>query len=84
MEEKSERLRSFCSGDDVLRDFYQTSVQFLTQMSRSTARMPVAAVKAQRDVERIVKIEERMLSEQDQSMVLFYLLQIARLCGENG
>ena len=41
-------------------------------------------LRALRDVERIVKIEEQALGPQQQALVRFYMLKIARLCGENG
>ena len=36
------------------------------------------------EVEKIIKIEEQALSPKEQDLLRFYLLQIARLTGENG
>jgi hypothetical protein len=37
-----------------------------------------------KEVERIAKIEEQVLSPKEQEVLRFYLLQIARVTGENG
>ena len=46
--------------------------------------VPVNVVRAMREVERIVRIEEQAVSPSRQALLRFYLLQIARAAGENG
>ncbi len=36
------------------------------------------------DIKRIIKIDEQLLSQKEQSKLRFYILQMARLAGENG
>ena len=75
-------LRS--TGDDSMRQFLTDVVQLLTQIPGTMTEIPVDIIRALRDVERIVQIEEQLLSSKEQDLVRFYLLQIARLSGENG
>jgi hypothetical protein len=53
-------------------------------MPAAMTEIRVDIIRALRDVERIVKIEEQVLSAKEQDIVRFYILQIARLTGENG
>jgi hypothetical protein len=78
----AKQLRS--TGDDSLRQFLTDVVQLLTQLPGSLTEIPVDIIRALRDVERIVQIEEQVLSVKEQDIERFYLLQIARLTGENG
>ena len=71
-------------GEDTIRQFYIASVEFLTQLPKSMTKIPVEVLKALHNVERIVKIEEQMFTEDDLEVVRYHLLKIARLCGENG
>ena len=71
------------TGDDSMRQFLTDVVQLLTQIPSTMTEIPVDIIRALRDVERIVKIEEQILSKKDQDLVRFYLLQIARLTGDN-
>jgi len=71
-------------GDDSMRQFLSAVVQYLTQIPETMSEVPIDVIRALRDVERIVKIEEQALGEKDQVLFRFYLLQIARLAGENG
>jgi hypothetical protein len=75
-------LRS--AGDDSMRQFLTDVVQLLIQIPGTMTEIPVDIIRALRDVERIVQIEEQVLSSKEQDLVRFYLLQIARLSGENG
>jgi aspartate/methionine/tyrosine aminotransferase len=70
--------------DDGLRQFLISVVQYLTQMPTAMTELPLDIIRALQDVERIARIEEHILSEKQQNQVRFYLLQMARLCGENG
>jgi aspartate/methionine/tyrosine aminotransferase len=71
-------------ADDPLRQFLVASVQYLTELPGTLTDVPVDVMRALRDVERIVKIEEQALGPDQQAWVQFYVLKIARLCGENG
>jgi hypothetical protein len=71
-------------ADDPLRQFLLAAVQYLTEIPGTLSDVPVDVLRALRDVERIVKIEEQALGSDQQAMVRFYILKIARLCGENG
>jgi hypothetical protein len=70
--------------DDPLRQFLVAAVQYLTELPQTSADVPLNVVRALRDVERIVTVEEQALGEKQQALVRFYLLRMARLCGENG
>ena len=71
-------------ADDPLRQFLIAAVQYLTELPGTLTDVPVDVLRALRDVERIVKIEEQALGPDQQALVRFYMLKIARLCGENG
>ena len=71
-------------GDDHMDQFYAASVEFLRQLPKSMSDIPIVVLRALHDVKNIVKIEEQALSAKDQSLALFYLLQIARMTNENG
>ncbi len=71
-------------ADDPLRQFLVAAVQYLTELPGTLTDIPVDVLRALRDVERIVKIEEQALEPDQQALVRFYMLKIARLCGENG
>ncbi len=71
-------------GDDNLRQFLLAALEYLAQTPRGGGELPVNVMRALRDVERIVKIEQQPLSLQDQDRLRFYILQIARITGENG
>ncbi|TFG99158.1 MAG: aminotransferase class I/II-fold pyridoxal phosphate-dependent enzyme, partial [Calditrichales bacterium] len=75
-------LRS--TGDDSMRQFLTDVVQLLTQIPFTMTEIPVDIIRALRDVEKIVQIEEQVLSGKEQEQVRFYLTQMARLTGENG
>jgi len=70
--------------DDTMRQFLLSAVQFLTQLPGQLPEVPIDIIRALRDVERIIKIEEQALTAAQQDLLRFYLLQIARLAGENG
>jgi hypothetical protein len=75
-------LRS--TADDSLRQFLVDVVQLLTELPGSMTEIPVDIIRALRDVERIARLEEQALSNTDQMLLRHYLLNMARLCGENG
>lgn len=70
--------------NDTMRQFLVASVQYLTNVPRSMTRIPLNVMRALRDVENIVRLEEMAFSEKQQELIRFYTLQIARLSGENG
>ena len=70
--------------DDEMRQFLAAAVSYLSAASGGTLEVPTAIVRAMRDVERIAEIEKQALSPSDQQRLRYYLLQIARLAGENG
>jgi len=70
--------------DDSMRQFLFASVQYLTQVPKLMSEVPIDVLRALRDVERIVQIEKQALSKKEQDLLRFYILKIARLCGENG
>ena len=70
--------------DDSMRQFLIASVQYLTQVPEFMSEVPIDVLRALRDVERIVQIEKQALGKKEQDLLRFYILKIARLCGENG
>ncbi len=70
--------------DDAMRQFLIAAVQYLTHLPKTATEVPLDVIRALRDVERIVKIEGQALTEEQLARVRFYVLQIARLCKENG
>lgn len=71
-------------SDDSLGQFLTAASEYLTELSQQQLEVPTAVVRALKEVERIMKIEEQALSAKQQEELRFYLLQIARLAGENG
>ena len=57
---------------------------YLTSLSAGMIEVPVAIVRSLQEVELIARIEEQALSPEKQELLRFYMLQIARLAGENG
>jgi aspartate/methionine/tyrosine aminotransferase len=72
------------SGDDNMQQFLAAAFEYLAVVSEGMAEVPINIVRAMNEVEKIVKIEEQALSPKEQDLLRFYLLQIARLTGENG
>jgi len=70
--------------DDSMRQFLQAAVHYLTQLPKMTADVPIDIIRALRDVQRIVQMEGQALTPQQQEVLRFYVLQMARLAGENG
>lgn len=81
------RLDSFFRGarvDDEMRQFLAAATQYLTIASEGMVEVPANIIRAMREVERIARIEEQALSSSQQDRLRCYLLQIARITGENG
>jgi aspartate/methionine/tyrosine aminotransferase len=72
------------SGDDNMHQFLATAFEYLSVISEGMVEVPINIIRAIKEVERIIKIEEQALSPKQQDLLRFYLLQIARLTGENG
>lgn len=70
--------------EDSMRQFLGAALEYLTELSQQQLEVPTTVVKALQEVERIMKIEEQALPPPRQEELRFYLLQIARLAGENG
>ena len=72
------------SGDDNMHQFLVTAFEYLSVISEGMVEVPINIIRAIKEVERIIKIEEQALSPKQQDLLRFCLLQIARLTGENG
>jgi aspartate/methionine/tyrosine aminotransferase len=72
------------SIDDSMRQFLIASVQFLSRLPGNRLEMPIDVIRALKDVERILVIDKQALSREEQDMLRYGILQIARICGENG
>lgn len=70
--------------DDSMRQFLSAAVQYLTILPSEMVEVPIDIVRALKEVERILRIEEQALSKKKQELLNFYLLQIAHLAGDNG
>lgn len=80
----SQKSEEIASTDDSLRQFLSAASEYLTELSQQQLEVPTAVVRALKEVERIMHIEEQALLPKQQEELRFYLLQIARLAGENG
>jgi hypothetical protein len=72
------------SADEEMRQFLAASLEYLASVSEGMVEVPVTIVRAMKDVEQIARIEEQALSPGKQDLLRFYVLQIARLTGDNG
>ncbi|MFA6598277.1 MAG: aminotransferase class I/II-fold pyridoxal phosphate-dependent enzyme [Ignavibacteriaceae bacterium] len=72
------------SSDDNMHQFLAAAFEYLSVISEGMVEVPINIIRAIKEVERIIKIEEQALSPKQQDLLRFYLLQIARLTGENG
>lgn len=71
-------------ADDEMRQFLSAAYEYLAAASEGLVEIPVTIIRALQEVERIAEIEEQALRGEQQDLLRFYLLQIARLTGENG
>ncbi len=71
-------------GDDTMRRFLLHTVHYLSELPQMKREAPIDIIRALSDVDRIIKIEEQILSSEEQVRLRFYLLQLARVSGENG
>ncbi|TSA19489.1 pyridoxal phosphate-dependent aminotransferase [bacterium] len=72
------------TSTDDMRQFLGAALNYLGALSEGMVEVPVAIVRSLKEVEKIAKIEEQALSPEKQQLLRFYMLQIARLAGENG
>jgi aspartate/methionine/tyrosine aminotransferase len=72
------------NSTDDMRQFLGAALGYLGAISEGMVEVPVAIVRSLKEVEKIAKIEEQALSPEKQQLLRFYMLQIARLAGENG
>ena len=70
--------------DDSMSQFLTAAFEYLQGLSQQHLEVPTTVVRALKEVEHIIKIEEQALSAREQEELRFYLLQIARITGENG
>jgi hypothetical protein len=70
--------------DDPMRQFLTSAVQYLVQVPEQMEKVPIEVIRALRDVEQIVRIEKQVMGKKEQDLLRFYVMQMARLCGENG
>jgi len=70
--------------DDNLQQFLRETMQLMEQLNRRGGEVSVELVKIVRDMKQIMQVEGQALSRTEQNVFRFYLLQIARLTGENG
>ena len=66
-----------------MKQFLSAAIEYLRGLSEQV-EVPTTVVRALHEVERIIRIEEQALKPKQQEELKFYLLQIARLAGENG
>ena len=71
-------------ADDEMRQFLASAMEYLTIASEGMVEVPANIIRAMKEVERIAAIEEQALAGDQQDRLRFYLLQIARITGENG
>jgi hypothetical protein len=69
---------------DDMRQFLGATLEYLGALSEGMTEVPVSIIRSLKEVETIAKIEEQALPPEQQRLLRFYLLQIARLAGENG
>jgi len=82
-DELSHFFRS-ANQNDELRGFLASTLRYLTALSEGMLEVPVTIIRSIKEVERIAMIEEQAVSPEKQDMLRYYLLQIARVAGENG
>jgi hypothetical protein len=70
--------------EDEMRQFLAAATEYLNVISEGMVEVPINIIRAMKEVERIAKIEGQVLSSPEQEQLRFFILQIARLAGENG
>jgi hypothetical protein len=72
------------NATDDMRQFLGAALEYLGALSEGMIEVPVAIIRSMKEVEKIAKIEEQALPPEKQRLLRFFMLQIARLAGENG
>lgn len=72
------------SPNEPLRQFLGAATQYLHQWQRGRSEVPLEIIRALKDVERILIIERKAVTKPQLDRLNFYVLQMARVCGENG
>jgi hypothetical protein len=72
------------NATDDMRQFLGAALEFLGALSEGMMEVPVSIIRSLKEVETIAKIEEQALAPDQQRLLRLYMLQIARLAGENG
>jgi aspartate/methionine/tyrosine aminotransferase len=75
-------ITKYISTDDTMHQFLTAAVEYLSAFSETT-ELPVNIIKALNE-NKIIKIEEQPITADEQKLLRYYTLQIARLAGENG
>ncbi len=70
--------------DDSMRQFLLTAVQYLIFLPETMKDIPEEVLLALRDMEKILKLEEEALTEDQQKILLSYFLRMARISGNSG
>ncbi|MCX7874947.1 MAG: pyridoxal phosphate-dependent aminotransferase [Melioribacteraceae bacterium] len=79
---KAPKLNNY--SDENMQQFLSAAVDYLSSLTQEMVEVPINIVRALKEAKRIIKIEEQALNKKEQDLLRFYLLQIARLTGENG
>ncbi len=72
------------AADDSMRQFLHSVVEYISRLPENNDSLPIDTMRVLHDIKRIIKIDEQLLSQKEQSKLRFYILQMARLAGENG
>ncbi|MCX6143175.1 MAG: pyridoxal phosphate-dependent aminotransferase [Ignavibacteriales bacterium] len=72
------------NATDDMHQFLGAALEYLGALSEGMMEVPVSIIRSLKEVETIAKIEEQALSPEKQQLLRFFMLQIARLAGENG
>ncbi len=72
------------NATDDMREFLGAALEYLGALSEGMMEVPVSIIRSLKEVETIAKIEEQALPPERQQLLRFFMLQIARLAGENG
>jgi aspartate/methionine/tyrosine aminotransferase len=70
--------------DDTMQQFLSAAMEYLSDIAETSVEVPINVIRALKEIERLLEIEEQPLSTLQQDRLRFYLLQIARGAGENG
>ena len=72
------------SSDDSMKQFLGAAIQYLSNLPQNNIEIPFDVLRALKDVEKILLIDKQALTSAQQKELNFYILQMARVAGENG